>query len=85
MMGQESGFRWALLVVVAITMTIVGRYRVQARAAGGSVLRREEGLLLLAMRAVVGLSFWVATPWSRELKRRSSPAAPTDGYAIRFT
>ncbi len=60
MMGQESAFRWALLVVVVITMTIAGYYRIQARAAGGSVSRREEGLVLLAMRAVVGLSFWVA-------------------------
>ena len=60
MMGQENAFRWALLVVVVITMTIAGYYRIQARAAGGSVSRREEGLLLLAMRAVVGLSFWVA-------------------------
>ncbi len=59
-MGQESTFRWAILVVVVITLTIAGYYRIQARAAGGSVSRREEGFVLLAMRVVVGLSFWVA-------------------------
>lgn len=57
-MGQEDTFRWALLVVIGITMTIAGYYRIQARVAGGSVSRREEGLPLLVMRAVVGLSLW---------------------------
>ena len=59
-MGQEGTFRWALLVVIAITMTIAGYHRIQARAAGGPVSRREEGLGFLAMRTVFGLSLWVA-------------------------
>ncbi len=59
-MGQESTFRWALLVVVVIMMTIAGYHRIQARTAGGSVSRREEGFVLLAMRTVLGSSFWVA-------------------------
>ena len=59
-MGQENIFRWAVLVLVVITMTIAGYHRIQARTAGGSVSRREEGFVLLAMRTVLGLSFWVA-------------------------
>ena len=60
MIGEENTFRWALLVLVAITLTIAGYHRIQARAAGGPVSRSEEGFMLLAMRGVVGLSFWVA-------------------------
>ena len=59
-MGQENIFRWALLVVVVIMMTITAYHRIQAQAAGGSVSRREEGLPMLVMRAVIGLSLWVA-------------------------
>ena len=59
-MGQESTFRWALLVVVVIMMMITAYHRIQAQAAGGSVSRREEGFLMLAMRSVIGLSLWVA-------------------------
>ena len=60
MMEQEGTFRWAVLVLVVITMTIAGYHRIQARTAGGSVSRREEGFVLLAMRTVLGLSFWGA-------------------------
>ena len=59
-MEQESTFRWAILVVVVITLTIAGYHRIQARVAGGPVSRREEGFALLAMRTVFGLSLWVA-------------------------
>ncbi len=59
-MGQEGTFRLMLLVVIVITMTIAGYHRIQARAAGGPVSRREEGLGFLAMRTVFGLSLWVA-------------------------
>ncbi len=59
-MGQEGTFRIALLVVLAITIAITAYHRIQAQAAGGSVSRREEGFVLLAMRAVFGLSIWVA-------------------------
>ncbi len=59
-MGQEDTFRWALLVVLVIMLTITAYHRIQAHAAGGSVSRREEGLPLLVMRAVFGLSLWVA-------------------------
>lgn len=59
-MGQDGTFRMALLVVLAITIAITAFHRMQARAAGGSVSRREEGFVLLAMRAVCGLSIWVA-------------------------
>ena len=59
-MGEENTFRWALLVVLVITLTITAYHRIQAHAAGGSVSRREEGLPLLVMRAVFGLSLWVA-------------------------
>ena len=59
-MEQEEVFRWAVLVLVVITMTIAGYHRIQARTAGGSVSRREEGFVLLAMRTVLALSFWVA-------------------------
>ena len=59
-MEQEGTFRWMLLVVIVITMTIAGYYRIQARVAGGSVSRREEGFVLLAMRTVFGLSLWAA-------------------------
>ena len=60
MMQQEGTFRWTVLVLVVITMTIAGYHRIQARTAGGSVSRREEGFVLLAMRTVLGLSFWGA-------------------------
>ncbi len=59
-MEQEGIFRWAVLALAAITLTIVGYHRIQARVAGGSVSRRQEGFTLLAMRVVLGLSFWVA-------------------------
>ena len=59
-MGQEGTFRIALLVVLAIAVAITGYHRIQAKAAGGSVSRREEGFVLLAMRTVFGLSIWVA-------------------------
>jgi protein-S-isoprenylcysteine O-methyltransferase Ste14 len=59
-MGREDTFRVALLVVLVSTLAIAGYHRIQARAAGGSVPRREEGPLLLGMRAVVGLSLWAA-------------------------
>ena len=59
-MGQDGTFRMALLVVLAIMIAITAFHRMQARAAGGSVSRREEGFVLLAMRAVCGLSIWVA-------------------------
>ena len=59
-MGQEDAFRIALLVVLAITIATTAHHRIQARAAGGSVSRREEGFLLLAMRGVFGLSIWAA-------------------------
>ncbi len=36
-MGQEGTFRLMLLVLITITMTIAGYYRIQARVAGGSV------------------------------------------------
>ncbi len=60
LMEQDGIFRWAVLVLVVITMTIAGYHRIQARTAGGSVSRREEGFVLLAMRTVLGLSFWGA-------------------------
>ena len=59
-MGREGTFRIALLVVLSITIAITAYHRMQAKAAGGSVSRREEGFVLLAMRAVFGLSLWVA-------------------------
>ena len=59
-MGEENTFRWALLVVLVIMLTITAYHRIQAHSAGGSVSRREEGLPLLVMRAVFGLSLWVA-------------------------
>ena len=59
-MEQEDTFRIALLVVFVSTFAITAFHRIRARAAGGSVSSREEGLVLLAMRAVFGLSLWVA-------------------------
>ena len=59
-MGQEGTFRYALLVVFAIATAITAYHRIQAQAVGGSVSSQEEGFVLLAMRAVFGLSIWVA-------------------------
>ena len=60
MTGQGGTFRWALLVVLVIMLTITAYHRIQAHAAGGSASRRDEGFPLLVMRAVFGLSLWVA-------------------------
>ena len=59
-MGLESPFRISLLVLFAMMIAITAYHRIRARAAGGSVSRRAEGFLLLAMRAVFGLSIWIA-------------------------
>ena len=59
-MGHENSFRVSLFVVLAMMIAITAYHRIQAQAAGGSVSRRAEGVALLAMRAVFGLSIWVA-------------------------
>ena len=59
-MAQEDPFRIALLVVLVMTMAITAYHLVQARAAGGPVSRRAEGLVLLLLRAIFGLSICIA-------------------------
>ena len=74
-MEQEGTFRYALLVVFAIAIGITAYHRARARAAGGSVSRREEGFALLAMRAVVGLSLWAALPSAAIIAYSVSPGS----------
>ena len=53
-------FRWFVLVILVGAVGTSGYFRRRARIEGGTIARREEGALLVALRAGVTLPFLLA-------------------------
>ena len=60
-MSDETQFRFALLLVFLITMTVVVYHRLQAARGGDRISRREEGIPLAVILRLTGLLWWLAT------------------------
>ena len=59
-MTADIRFRFALVVVVVLTMSTVVYHRVQARS-GERLDRRQEGLVLAIVLRLAGLALWIVT------------------------
>ena len=65
-------FRWIVLGVLALDLSISAHYRRKARKAGGRIERRREGGVLLLLRALIALPLglailaWVLEPRSMD-------------------
>ena len=60
-MSPETPFRIALVVVMALTMTVIVYHRIQAASSGEKISRREEGYLLAVVLRLAGLCLWIST------------------------
>jgi protein-S-isoprenylcysteine O-methyltransferase Ste14 len=58
-MHDETNFRLAALLVMALTIPIGVHHRMRAQRVGGSVSRREEGLALMLGIRLGGLATWI--------------------------
>lgn len=60
-MPSENPFRVALVVVIALTITVTGYHRLQAAKSGERISRKEEGCVFAIVLRFAGLGLWVAT------------------------
>jgi protein-S-isoprenylcysteine O-methyltransferase Ste14 len=60
-MPAENPFRVALVIVIALTMSVTVYHRLQAAASGEKISRREEGYVFAVVLRLAGLVLWVAT------------------------
>lgn len=60
-MYSEIPFRVALVVVIALTMSVTIYYRLQAAKSGETISRKEEGCAFAITLRLAGLCLWIAT------------------------
>lgn len=60
-MSDETPFRIALAVVIALTMAVTVYHRLQAASSGERISRREEGYLFAVVLRLAGLCLWINT------------------------
>ncbi len=60
-MDSESTFRLIVIIVFATNLSITLYHRLQAAKSGEKISRADEGRVILPLRAVGGLSLWLAT------------------------
>ncbi|MEQ1829067.1 MAG: isoprenylcysteine carboxylmethyltransferase family protein [Pirellula sp.] len=60
-MASETPFRIALLIVMALTVTVTLYYRLRAASSGETISRKDEGYLFATMLRLAGACLWLAT------------------------
>jgi len=60
-MTSEIPFRLALIIVIALTMSITVYHRVQAAKSGETISHHEEGCAFAITLRLAGLCLWIAT------------------------
>jgi len=60
-MPSETPFRSALVVVMALTMSVTVYYRLRAASSGEKISHREEGYLVAIVLRFLGLCLWIST------------------------
>jgi hypothetical protein len=58
---NETPFRIALLVVLALTMTVGVYFRIQAAASGEKISYKDEGYVFAALLRLAGFVLWIST------------------------
>ena len=59
-MPSETTFRFALVVVILLTMAVTTYHRIKARS-GEKISHREEGYLFATVLRLAGLVLWIST------------------------
>ena len=60
-MQGETGFRFALVIVILITMAIGIPHRMKAASSGEHISHKEEGYLFAVTLRIAGLLLWIST------------------------
>jgi protein-S-isoprenylcysteine O-methyltransferase Ste14 len=61
MMPGENHFRFALVAVIVLTMTVTAYHRIQAARSGERISHKEEGYVFAAVLRLAGVALWIST------------------------